>query len=67
MATPLKGFVNFGSPEWAAVKRYLLEVREQRVARLISPEDERSSDRLRGAINLIDQLLSEETAALRPR
>ncbi len=67
MATPLKGFVNFGSHEWAAVKRYLLEVREQRVARLISPEDERSSDRLRGAISLIDQLLSEETAALRPR
>ena len=63
----LKGFVNFGSPDWAALKLYLLEVREQRVARLISPEDERSSDRLRGAISLIDQLLSEETAALRPR
>ena len=67
MARALKGFVNFGSPDWAALKMYLLEVREQRVARLISPTDERTSDVLRGAISLIDQLLNEESAALKPR
>lgn len=67
MARSLKGFVDFGGPQWTAIKLYLEEAKESKIGLLIAPQDERKSDNLRGAIEFINQLLREEAAALRPQ
>ena len=67
MVKELKGFVNFGGPDWNAIKMYLEHHKEVKIGSLISATDEKKADRLRGAIEFINQILNEAAAAQRPQ
>ena len=56
----IEGRVNFNGPEWEAIKRWLLSTRETKVSLLIGAANQTDSDKLRGAITMIDQLLKLE-------
>lgn len=57
-----EGF-NFNGSEWGALKKWLLTQRETKVGLLISAATQETSDKLRGSISMIDQLLKLENAA----
>lgn len=65
MRTQLSDVFNFRGPDWAALRAYLTEERDRKVSLLLGKADLDETNRLRGAINLIDQLLREEQAAAR--
>lgn len=57
--------INFYGPEWAATKKWLLESKDKKIGLLVSATDHDTSNRIRGAIQLINELLALEEAALR--
>lgn len=58
-------YVNFNGPEWGAIKAWLLKTREGKVNSLIGAKTQEDSDKYRGAIGMIDQILRLDTAAHR--
>ena len=56
-------YINFNGPEWAAIKRLLLEKKEIKTNLLIQADTHDKSNQLRGSLMLITELLSLETAA----
>lgn len=55
--------VNFTSPEWTVMKKWLLEQQDVYIRKLINSTDDTETKELRGAIKLIDKLLVAEKAA----
>ncbi|UFK09593.1 hypothetical protein [Xanthomonas phage DES1] len=53
----LEGYVNFQGSEWGAIERWLLKQRETKIGLLIGAKTQEESDKLRGAISMIDQLM----------
>lgn len=49
--------------QWQVLKRYLLEVKETKVGLLVKATDHDESNRIRGALSMLSQILAlEETA-----
>ena len=63
MAIAITQYVNFGGPEWAAMKQWLTEQKETKIGLLLAEESHDKSNQLRGAIYMINQLLRLEEAA----
>lgn len=59
----VKSLVNFNTHEWAVIKKWLEEEREDSIKALINSSTHDDSMRHRGAINKIDKLLSAERDA----
>lgn len=59
----LKSLISMHSPEWAALKKWALRERELLVQKLVKEASHDKSNVYRGAIQLIDQLLSVEKDA----
>ena len=60
---PLVSLINFNTHEWAVIKRWLVEEREDSIKALINSSSHDDSMRHRGAIGKIDKLLSAERDA----
>lgn len=50
---------------WRAVKKELIELRDRRIEQLIGEMNPDESNKLRGAIQLVNMLLKAEEAALK--
>lgn len=61
--TNLKAVISLYGPEWTAIKKWLGEEREFRVAQLIKASTWEASLKHQGAIELIDKLLYVEKDA----
>lgn len=57
--------INFYGQEWAATKKWLLESKEKKIGLLVSATDHDTSNRIRGAIQVINELLALEEAAVK--
>lgn len=57
--------INFYGQDWAAIKEWLLDSKKKKTGLLVSATDHDTSNKLRGAINLIDELLRLEDAAIK--
>jgi hypothetical protein len=55
--------IMFGGRDWELIKAYLKEEQEQKIRMLVSATDHDTSNRIRGALSMIQALLSLETAA----
>lgn len=56
-------YLSFDSQQWQVLKQYLLQTKETKVGLLVSATDHDESNRIRGAISMIQQILAlEETA-----
>lgn len=62
-----KEHINFHSIEWKVIKEYLKQLEEIRVGRLISETSHDESNRIRGSLQLLRDLLRLETAAKGPQ
>lgn len=56
-------YINFGGSEWTALRMWLKEKQEQKIALLISSDNADVSNKLRGSIGFIRELLAVEDAA----
>lgn len=61
---PIEESINFNGPEWAAVERWLLSSREKKIGLLLSADNHDASQKIRGAISQIDDMLRLKKAAL---
>jgi hypothetical protein len=59
--------INFAGRDWILMKAWLKQTKETKVGLLIGAKTQEQSDKIRGALGLIDQLLALEDAANRPR
>jgi hypothetical protein len=59
----LEDHVNFHGPDWTAIKLYLEQVKENKIGLLIQAKDHDTSNQIRGALSMIQQLLALESAA----
>lgn len=55
--------VNFNGPEWAAIERWLLSSREKKTALLVNSDSHDESNKIRGALMLITEILAQKKAA----
>lgn len=61
-------YINFHSSEWKAIKMYLEKQMSLKLDQLVGAKDQDESQKVRGAIMLIKQLLAlEVNAANRPQ
>lgn len=56
--------INYNGPEWAALKQALLTVQERKVNLLVQAETHDASNKIRGAIQLLTEILAWEKAAI---
>lgn len=56
--------INVHSSEWQIIKKELLERRNKELDKLIKSTDHENSMEIRGALRMIDQLLTAEKDAL---
>lgn len=54
--------INFSSYDWKLIKMWAQKQKEVKIGLLVATDDHDKSAKLRGAISVIDQLLSLETA-----
>lgn len=59
-------YISFGSNEWNVIKVYLQQIREKKVSLLIGDRSHDESNKIRGALSVIDGLLRLETAVPGP-
>lgn len=59
--------INFHGTDWHAIKIYLEQVKENKIGLLVSAEEHDQSNKIRGALSLIQQLLALESAAKQGR
>lgn len=59
--------INFAGSDWTIIKMYLEEQRKAKVGLLIGAKSHDDSNKVRGSLAMIDQLLSLEKAANRPQ
>lgn len=59
--------INFAGPEWESLKRWLLQAKERKTDLLLRAETWDDSNRVRGAIAMINEILAHEKAALTSR
>lgn len=59
----LKAHISMHSPEWAVLKQWANRERELLVQKLVKTDSHDKSNKLRGAIEFIDQLLAVEKDA----
>ena len=59
----LKAHISMHSPEWAVLKKWALREKELLVQKLVKAETHDQSNKLRGAIEFINQLLAVEKDA----
>lgn len=58
-------YIQYEGQQWQVLKQHLLQVKESKIGLLVSATDHDESNRIRGAISVINQLLAlEETAKL---
>ena len=62
-----KEFINFNGPEWNVLRIYLKEMQDRKTAMLIAENSHDESNKIRGAIIVIRELLRLETAAKGPQ
>lgn len=63
MLPNIDNYIQYDSNAWQVLKTYLLAVKETKVGLLVQATDHDESNRIRGAISLINQILAlEETA-----
>ena len=55
--------LSFATHDWKVLKMWLLEQREQKVGLLIGASTQEQSDKYRGSIAMISQILALESAA----
>lgn len=55
--------INFNGQDWAAIRRWLLESKEKKIGLLVSATDHDTSNKIRGALTIISELLALEEAA----
>lgn len=59
----LTQYIQYEGQQWQVLKQYLLQVKESKIGLLVSAKDHDESNKIRGAILMINQLLAlEETA-----
>lgn len=59
----LTQYIQYEGQQWQVLKQYLLQVKESKIGLLVSAKDHDESNKIRGAIFMINQLLAlEETA-----
>lgn len=63
MSIALYKYINFGGPEWTAMKTWLTEQKENKVNLLIAAPDQDTSNKIRGALSMIQQILALEESA----
>lgn len=61
--SPVIALVNFNTHEWATIRKWLIEEREDSIKALINSSSHDDSMRHRGAIGKIDKLLGAERDA----
>lgn len=59
----LKARISLYGPDWLAIKEWLQIEREHLVSKIIAGKDQDETNKLRGAIELIDKLLFVEKDA----
>lgn len=59
----LKAHISMHSPEWAMLKKWALREKEILVQKLVKSDSHDESNKLRGAIGFINQLLAVEKDA----
>lgn len=59
--------MNFNGPEWAAIKRWLLESQQKKTQLLVQATTHDESMKLRGALMTITEVLNLEKAAHQSR
>lgn len=59
----LKARISLYGPDWLAIKEWLQIEREHLVSKIIADKDQDETNKLRGAIELIDKLLFVEKDA----
>lgn len=57
--------ISFHGGEWAAIRKWLLDSKEKKMGLLVSATDHDTSNRIRGAISMINELLALEEAAIK--
>lgn len=57
--------INFYGADWAATKKWLLDSREKKIGLLVSATDHDTSNKIRGAISVINEILALEEAAIK--
>lgn len=60
-------YINFNGPDWAAIKKILLEKKEKKTNLLIQADTHDKSNQLRGSLSLINELLNLEESARKSR
>jgi glycerophosphoryl diester phosphodiesterase len=58
--------LNFAGRDWQVLKKYLEDARETKVGLLINAKSHDDSNKLRGSLDMIAQLLRLDKAAERP-
>lgn len=56
-------YINFSGQDWTALKLYLEQAREKKIGLLIQADSHDKSNQVRGALQLIQELLALEKAA----
>lgn len=59
----LEDHVNFHGPDWNAIKIFLEQVKEVKIGLLVQAVEHDESNKIRGALSLIQQLLAYDKAA----
>lgn len=63
MLPDIDKYIQYDGNAWQVLKQYLLAVKETKVGLLVNATDHDESNRIRGAISMIGQILAlEETA-----
>ena len=55
--------INFNSYEWQVIERWLLAQKESKIGLLIGAETHDKSNQVRGALQMLNQILALKTAA----
>jgi hypothetical protein len=56
-------YINFHGPDWARIKQYLEKKMEQKIGLLVGSRDHDESNRIRGSISMIKEILALENSA----
>lgn len=57
--------INFHGPDWARIKIHLEKKMEQKIGLLVASRDHDESNRIRGSITMIKEILALENSANR--
>lgn len=57
--------INFGGRDWIMLRAHLEKMQKDKIGLLIGADTQEKSDKIRGALSVIQQLLALETAAPR--